>query len=41
MGVAAMRRLGAVIAGQSLLPMKLVLYNDLVVRESTAPPPGE
>jgi LacI family transcriptional regulator len=40
MGVAAMRRLDAVITGQSLIPMKLVLYNDLVVRESTAPPSG-
>jgi DNA-binding LacI/PurR family transcriptional regulator len=39
MGVAAMRRLDTVIAGQSLIPMKLVLYNDLVVRASTAPPP--
>jgi DNA-binding LacI/PurR family transcriptional regulator len=40
MGVAAMRRLDAVITGQSLIPMKLVLYNDLLVRESTAPPPS-
>jgi LacI family transcriptional regulator len=40
MGVAAMRRLDALLTGQSLIPMKLVLYNDLVIRESTAPPPG-
>jgi LacI family transcriptional regulator len=38
MGVVAMRRLDAVITGQSLIPMKLVLYNDLVARDSTAPP---
>jgi DNA-binding LacI/PurR family transcriptional regulator len=38
MGIAAMRRLDAVITGQSIIPMKLVLYNDLVIRESTAPP---
>jgi DNA-binding LacI/PurR family transcriptional regulator len=40
MGVAAMRRLDALLTGQSLIPMKLVLYNDLLVRESTAPPPA-
>ena len=40
MGVAAIRRLDTVITAQSLIPMKLVLYNDLVVRASTATPSG-
>jgi hypothetical protein len=29
MGVAAMRRLDTLLTGQPIIPMKLVLYNDL------------
>ncbi|HWQ15214.1 MAG TPA: LacI family DNA-binding transcriptional regulator [Roseiflexaceae bacterium] len=38
MGVAAMQRLDALIGGRAVAPMRLVLYTDLVVRQSTAPP---
>ncbi|MFO7167791.1 MAG: LacI family DNA-binding transcriptional regulator [Chloroflexota bacterium] len=38
MGVVAMQRLDTLIAGRGVAPMKIVLYTDLVVRQSTAPP---
>jgi LacI family transcriptional regulator len=38
MGVAAMQRLDALLNGRAGAPMKIVLYADLVLRKSTAPP---
>jgi DNA-binding LacI/PurR family transcriptional regulator len=38
MGVVAMQRLDALIGGRAVAPMKITLYTDLVIRQSTAPP---
>ncbi|MEN9938951.1 MAG: hypothetical protein RLZZ387_5530 [Chloroflexota bacterium] len=38
MGVAAIQRLDSLITGRAVAPMRIVLYADLVVRQSTAPP---
>jgi LacI family transcriptional regulator len=41
MGIIAMQRLDMLISGRAIAPTKLVLYVDLIERESTAAPPTQ